>query len=462
MEPYAASMTAFLQYTTPIYDYAMAGRFEEAKLLIDNFWSVTSKVQETENTYKAILSDKVADAMRRSSVQIQGTAYFNYGLFCVALIIVFATVLIIAGTVVRPAKESGRVLRDIISKVDANQGDLTQRVPVKSKDEVSQMAEGINSFMERLQLIMRDLKTDSADMEQSTENITTRIFESNESAGSVSAATEEMAASMEEISATLGQLSNGSSNVLNEIQSMDGSVQDGVNLVQNIKDRATEMHLNTVQGKEKASRIILQIREELQIALKESRNAQKINEMTQEILNITGQTNLLSLNASIEAARAGEAGKGFAVVADEIRGLADSSAQAVNNIQSISTQVMDAVEKLAENAEKMLKFVDEEVMHDYDSFVEVVEQYKQDADNVNQILRHMADDTSEISQTMEAMNTGINDISTAVEENAKGITNVADNAVSLVEAMSQIQQETKHNQQISRKLNSEVKRFKKV
>ena len=222
------------------------------------------------------------------------------------------------------------------------------------------------------------------------------------------------------------------------------------------------MHLNTIQGKEKTNRIILQIREELQIALKESRNAQKINEMTQEILNITGQTNLLSLNASIEAARAGEAGKGFAVVADEIRGLADSSAQAVNNIQSISTQVTDAVEKLAENAEKMLKFVDEEVMHDYDSFVEVVEQYKQDADNVNQILRHMADDTSDISQTMEAMNTGINDISTAVEENAKGITNVADNAVSLVEAMSQIQQETKHNQQISMKLNGEVKRFKKV
>ena len=141
---------------------------------------------------------------------------------------------------------------------------------------------------------------------------------------------------------------------------------------------------------------------------------------------------------------------------------AAGSAQAASNIQNISTLVTEAVEKLAKNAEDMLKFVNEEVMKDYDNFVEVVKQYKQDADSVDAIFSGVAANTADISGTMESMNTGINDISTAVEENAKGITNVADNAVTLVEAMTEIQKETEQNQEISQKLNSEVNRFKRV
>lgn len=404
-----------------------------------------------------------ADAtVSRSGIQIQGTIIFDIAASVLFVILLVITVRVVASTIVKPAKTSGKALRAITDKLNSGEGDLTERVPVKTKDEVGQMASGINSFMDQLQKIMKKLKTESENMEQSAQIINNQIVESNESASNVSAATEEMAASMEEISATLGQLSNGSSNVLSEIHAMDNSVQDGVGLVQDIKERATKMQRSTIEGKEKTGRTIMQIREALQDALEESRSAQKINEMTQEILNITGQTNLLSLNASIEAARAGEAGRGFAVVAGEIRGLADSSAETANNIQAISALVTNAVEKLARNAEEMLRFVDEEIMKDYDNFVEVVEQYKQDADSVDVILNGVAANTSDISQTIDSMNTGINDISTAVEENSKGITNLADNAVSLVEAMSEIQKETEHTRQVSQNLSDEVNRFKKV
>ena len=459
---YAAALNAYMEPAARVYDYLTEGQYVQAKTLMGNFTSLISAVEQAQTEFEEVLSSLVGEAVRRSSVQISGTIIFNYAALALYVIVIAVTVVIVSVTVVRPARESGKVLRDIISKVDASQGDLTERVPVKSKDEVGQMAQGINNFISRLQSIMRDLKTESTNMDQSSQVITDQVAESNESAGNVSAATEEMAASMQEISATLGQLSDGSTNVLNEIQSMEDSVQNGVSLVQDIKGRATEMHRSTIQGKEKTGKTIMQIRETLQVALEESRSVQKINEMTQEILSITSQTNLLSLNASIEAARAGEAGRGFAVVAGEIRGLADSSAEAANNIQTISALVTDAVEKLARNAEEMLQFVDEEIMKDYDNFVDVVEQYKQDADSVDVILGGVAANTSDISQTMEAMNTGINDISTAVEENAKGITNVADSAVTLVEAMSEIQKETEHTRQISEKLSEEVNRFKKV
>lgn len=462
LNSYSDTLNVFLDYAEEIYENAMAGEYEAAREMVDNILPVKSPVDEAESAYEEVLNSQVGVSNSLTQTHIAGTKIFNYGALGLYIIINLIIILIVAQTVVKPARESGKALRQITKKLDSKEGDLTERVPVKNKDEVGQMATGINSFIEQLQKIMQQLKEEAVRMEQSAEVITNQIVDSNESASNVSAATEEMAASMQEISATLGQLSSGSNNVLNEIQAMDNSVQEGVSLVQSIREHANAMHRTTVEGKANTSKTIMQIRETLQEALEESRSVQKINEMTNEILSITSQTNLLSLNASIEAARAGEAGRGFAVVAGEIRGLADSSAEAANNIQSISALVTEAVEKLARNAEEMLEFVDEKVMKDYDNFVEVVEQYKKDADSVNEILSGVAANTADINVTMDGMNTGINDISTAVEENAKGITSVADSAVSLVEAFGEIQKETENSQEISQKLNNEVNRFKRV
>lgn len=273
---------------------------------------------------------------------------------------------------------------------------------------------------------------------------------------------EQMSASMEEIAATIGQIAEGSDTVLQEVQNMNSSVDNGVELVQKIKRRAGRMHQNTIAGKDLTSSKIIEIRGMLNEALEESRSVEKIKQLTGEILDITSQTNLLSLNASIEAARAGEAGKGFAVVADEIRALADSSANTANNIQNISNLVISAVEKLAGNAETMLQFVDEKVLQDYDEFVVVVEKYEHDADSMNNLIGDFSKNTGEIRDTISAMTTGLNDISVAVDESAKGVTNVAESAVSLVASMAQIQQQTASNQKISENLSNEVGRFKNV
>ncbi len=309
---------------------------------------------------------------------------------------------------------------------------------------------------------MNIIKTQSEHMDELTSKIGANVQDSNESAGNISATMEQMSASMEEIAATIGQIAEGSDTVLREVQNMNSSVDNGVELVQKIKNRAGRMHQNTIAGKDRTSSKIIEIREMLNEALEESRSVEKIKQLTGEILDITSQTNLLSLNASIEAARAGEAGKGFAVVADEIRALADSSANTANNIQNISNLVIGAVEKLAGNAETMLQFVDEKVLQDYDEFVVVVEKYERDADSMNSLIENFSQNTGEIHETISAMTSGLNDISVAVDESAKGVTNVAESAVSLVASMSQIQQQSISNQEISEQLSNEVGRFKHV
>ena len=193
-----------------------------------------------------------------------------------------------------------------------------------------------------------------------------------------------------------------------------------------------------------------------------SRNVNKINELTGNILNIASQTNLLALNASIEAARAGEAGRGFAVVADEIRVLAENSSKTANDIQDISNIVTDAVARLTQNSRNMLDFVESDVIKDYDSFVDIVNQYQEDAELMSNIIGNFVEQTGNINQTMQGMNAGIVDVSTTVGESARAVSSVAEDAIVLVEAMSQIQDATEESQKISEELQNEVQKFERV
>lgn len=456
------SMEDFSNFCTDILTEAKSGNFDNIQTMVTDLRNYIAPAQEAENAYDALVIAKQARIQDESFKKISNTRGFSMVFIGLFIVVLAVTITVVIVTIARPAQNSGASLQRIVSKIENNEGDLTERIPVKTKDEIGQMAAGINGFLEQLQRVIQKLKMEAENMMLSVENINRKIDQSNENACNVSAAMEEMSASMQEISATLGQLATGSDNVLDEIETMTNQVNDGVHLVVDIKGRAQEMHQSTVESKESAGKVMLDVRKTLETAVEESHSVIQINELTKEILNITSQTNLLALNASIEAARAGEAGKGFAVVADEIRMLADNSRDTANSIQSISVQVTGAVERLAKNAEDMLRFIDEKVMKDYDSFVDVVEQYEKDADSVNDILTDFAQNTNDINDTIQTMNVGINDIATAVDESAKGISNVADNAVSLVESITHIHQETENNQEISLKLRSEVERFKNV
>ncbi|MDY2588692.1 MAG: methyl-accepting chemotaxis protein, partial [Agathobacter sp.] len=187
---------------------------------------------------------------------------------------------------------------------------------------------------------------------------------------------------------------------------------------------------------------------------------EKINALTDEILEISSQTNLLALNASIEAARAGEVGKGFAVVADEIRQLADSSRETANNIQGISREVTSSVEELAANANHMLSFIQDEVLPDYDNLVNTGNQYSDDAGRVDDIMIQFAGSATQLKNTMHDMATLIQEIAETINDSSLQVSEVSESVNTLTESMSDIKSSIQITEDVSYRLEGEVAKFK--
>ncbi len=378
--------------------------------------------------------------------------------FAVSVLMIF----VIHFSVVKPAKDATTQLDRIICDIQNSNGDLTQRIKVKTQDEVGQLVDGVNGFMDQLQTIMKKIQSASNDMDQHVGDINVNIRKSETSAGDVSATMEQMSASMQEISATLDQITEGSQNLLDLAKDMRGEAENGTDFVGSIKNKAKRFSDETIESKNSTIGMMNTNRKFLETAIENSRSVEKINSLTSEILSISSQTNLLALNASIEAARAGEAGKGFAVVADEIRGLADNSRDTANNIQNISVAVTQAVGELAKNANEMLGFIDDTILVDYDKFVGIANQYEDDADKMNNMLDEFHGSAKELEATISQMTDGIDGINIAVEENAKGITIVADSTSQLVELLAGIRGLAENNQKISDELKEEVDRFQNI
>ena len=373
----------------------------------------------------------------------------------VIMVISVIIVIVFSRSVIKPVNKATNKVNEIIKGIEAGEGNLTERLEVKSQDEIGQLSTGINRFLDQLQGIMLKLRGSSEGMNVQVNNMKSSIVTSEGSASDVSATMQQMSASMEEIAA-------GSREMLDSVHGMKGLAKEGVDVTDVIKVKAEEIRVDALNSKENTIKMIESNKELLEVAIENSRSVDKINELTNDILGISSQTNLLALNASIEAARAGEAGRGFAVVADEIRELAERSKNTANNIQEISVQVTEAVKALAEKSNEMLDFIDGTVLADYDKLVDVANQYYADADQLDGMMDVIDNKSGELEDNITNINEGIDGINTAVDESAQGVTMVADNASQLVEMLGSIRNDAESNQEISDELSNEVAQFKHI
>lgn len=352
-------------------------------------------------------------------------------------------------------------LREVIKTIEAGEGDLTKRVQCFCTDEIGTLAASINTFIETLQGIMGHINTSSGRLGSVVGLVSGRVSTANDNSHNISSVMEELSSSMEEISSSLTAIKENVDDADENIIELSNESQGLYDYAAEMKTRAQALEQNAVENKRNTSNVVNDIIGKLEQAIEGSKSVDRVNDLTNEILSISSQTNLLSLNASIEAARAGEAGRGFAVVADEISQLANSSKETANNIQTINNMVIEAVKDLIESADSIVKYINENILPDYENFVQAGRQYNEDAIHVNKIVTGFNTMSSNLKQSMGSIASSITGINTAVDESANGVSDAAANTSDLVRDIGEISDAMKDNEQVAGDLTEEADRFSK-
>lgn len=441
--------------------YSAAGLKDEAYALANGRIATYSDKIQLAIQRLNNMTDKGASKSAKNLTNIYKSALVSNTLFIVIGIIVILMVLFcVINYVIRPMSRITKEIRGIIKDIDRNEGDLTKRISIVKIKEIADLGNGFNSFMDKLQNILKMIIDNTNSIEKVVTEVQESIRTSNDGVSDLSAVTEELAATMQEVGNSAGIINKNADSVNNDV-ALIAEHSD------NINNYSKEMQINAAKMEDKARHNMEEINSKLQDilgvlnqAIEDSKSVEQVNSLTDEILDISKQTNLLALNASIEAARAGEAGKGFAVVADEIRQLADTSRETASRIQNINVVVNSAVNNLAENANGLIDYMNETIVPEFDNFVKSGVEYKENASYISRIMEEFNVKTDELKNKMDNIAESIHTITTAIDEGANGINGAADSTQQLVVDMEKINEQMRENHSIANNLQEGTAVFK--
>ena len=385
------------------------------------------------------------------------------GMFIIMLILVllFVTLYGVFMLVIRKLNVATKEIKGIIKGIDDRQGDLTRRITILSNDEVADLGNGINTFMEKLQNIMKLIIINSQKLEAVVGEVQQNLHTSNDSAADLSAVTEELSATMQEIGESASVINQNAEAVLEKVVEIAGKSGEINEYSKGMKESADKLEADARTNMERTNLKVNEILNVLNQAIEDSRSVEQVNGLTNDILNISSQTNLLALNASIEAARAGEAGCGFAVVAEQIRQLADSSRETANHIQQINGIVTNAVHNLSDNADNLVSYMKESILPEFAAFVEGGAQYRENATYIEGVMNEFTEKTDALKNEVDSIADSISSITHAIEEGAKGVNGAAQSTQTLVADMDNINERMNENREIASALQKETDVFTK-
>lgn len=402
-----------------------------------------------------LLSDQQSEVFR-STKSLRNTLV----IFCIAAVIFLCLVsYIIIQKMLRPMKAIDNSL------IELKNLDISEKAVMKSyagrKDEIG----NISSATESLAASLREITGTLQDCCYILDGKADELHDS--SARLVEDVSDNMATT-EEFSAQLENTNEMMAGVDEEIERIDEVVDGIVDRIKLSVQTSDDVLVSASAMKQQASdaykigeETLGKTRTSVDEAIERLKSLEKINDMASEILNISSQTNLLSLNAAIEAARAGEAGKGFAVVASEIGALAENSSETAVNIQTLCTEANKSIEVVNSCFEDILRFLADDMVMKFREFAKQSSSYSGNVTDIKDGLSKVRDDVAVLENSVKEIADNVKSVKEITKENLTAINGIVEKNESTSEIAGEIREQSVQNKELADRLDHILKRFGK-
>lgn len=275
----------------------------------------------------------------------------------------------------------------------------------------------------RIKATLDEVKTEAITLAKSIDEVEDKLFVVSGETTNMSSVMEEFSASLAEMSSNIADLADTMEEMDETFANMSEEAKEGAEYAQNSNNVAYDIMKKSEEDRREVEAKAEEVEASMKQKIEESKKAERILDLTADIMEIADQTNLLALNASIEAARAGDAGRGFAVVADEITKLSVITRTTASQISDISSTVLNAVSQLAEEANKVVEFMKDKTVGSYSELVEVGHKYQGDSkimfdkmQDFAYIAKTLSEQLDEATRTIEIIRNGAEDSTNAIGE----------------------------------------------